>query len=275
VGDADHGFAIESISKTFTLSLALRELGPAELLRKIGSEPTGLPFNSVLAIEQEPGRTVNPFVNAGAIATTSLLPGKAGPKWDNLLAFYSKMAGQPLKLMEDVYRSETATNMHNQAITRLIASYNRLYSDPAEALDVYTRQCSVSVSAKELAMMGAVLANGGVNPVTREALVPPALLPRILAVMTMAGLYNHSGTWAWEVGLPAKSGVGGGIVAVVPGRAAIAVFSPPLDEYGNSVRGQRAIELIAQKLHLNVYQPPCIGRSLSPAQVSQGAGDTR
>lgn len=253
VGDADHGFAIESISKTFTLALALREVGPSGVLEKIGAEPTGLPFNSVIAIEQEPGRTVNPFVNAGAIATTSLISGSAAGKWTKLLDYYGRFAGRRLSLMADVYKSESDTNMHNQGIARLIASYNRMYSDPADALDVYTRQCSVSVTAKDLAVMGAVLANGGTHPTSKEVLLAPPLVPRILSVMTMAGLYNRSGTWAYLVGLPSKSGVGGGILTVVPGRGGLAAFSPPLDGYGNSVRAQRAIAYIAEQLGLNIY----------------------
>ena len=240
VGDIDYSFSIQSISKVFTLALAMEELGPSKVFDRIGSEPTGRPFNSVDAVVDMPTHTGNPLVNAGAIATTSLIAGaKADEKWRKILEYYSKAAGAQLKLIDEVYRSEAATNAGNKALAALLVKYDRIYSDPLQAVDIYTKQCSVGVNVKQLAEMGATLANDGINPATRERVVKAEYIAYILSSMTMAGLYNDSGDWAWHVGLPAKSGVGGAILAVVPGKGAIAVFAPPLDEQGNSVKAQR------------------------------------
>ncbi len=259
-GDVDYPFAIESVSKVFTLALALEEFGPEQLYAKIGSEPTGRPFNSVNAVEDMPTHTGNPFVNAGAMATTSLISGaSADERWTKILAFYSKFAGEKLTLIDEVYKSEAATNDHNKGIAVLLKSYDRMYSDPLEATDIYTRQCSVGVSAKQLAMMGATLANHGVNPKTNEQVIKRENVPHILATMSMAGLYDGSGSWAWHVGLPAKSGVGGGIVAVIPGKGAIVGFAPPLDKAGNSVKAQKAIAFVTERLGINLYSPRSVG----------------
>ncbi|HTS66573.1 MAG TPA: glutaminase A [Candidatus Acidoferrales bacterium] len=260
VGDIDYAFSIQSISKVFTLALAMEELGPEEVFKKIGSEPTGRPFNSVSAVEDLPGRTGNPFVNAGAIATTSLIKGaSAAEKWNKILSFYSRVAGSKLELIDEVYKSEAATNQHNRGIAVLLESYERMYSDPLEATDIYTKQCSVGVTAKQLAMMGATLADHGRNPVSGQQVIKRENVPHILAVMTMAGLYDGSGGWAWNVGLPAKSGVGGGLLAIVPGKGAIVGFAPPLDQAGNSVKAQKAIAYIADKLGLNLFSPRSVG----------------
>jgi glutaminase len=260
VGDVDYSFAIESISKVFTLALALEEISPDELFQKIGDEPTGRPFNSVIAVEDMPTHTGNPFVNAGAIATTSLISGaNADERWAKILDFYSRAAGTKLKLIDDVYQSEAATNEHNKAIAVLLKSYGRMYADPMEATDIYTRQCSVGVTAKQLAMMGATLANHGINPISHEQVIKRDSVPHILATMSMAGLYDGSGGWAWHVGLPAKSGVGGGILAVIPGKGAIVAFAPPLDQAGNSVKAQKSIAAIAEKLGINLYSPRSVG----------------
>jgi glutaminase len=260
VGDVDYAFSIQSISKVFTLALAMEELGADEVFRKIGCEPTGRPFNAVAAVEDLPARTGNPFVNAGAIATTSLIKGaSASAKWDKILAFYSRVAGSKLTLIDEVYKSEAATNAHNRGIAVLLESYERMYSDPLEATDVYTKQCSVGVTAKQLVMMGATLANHGKNPVTGEQVIKREHVPHILAAMTMAGLYDGSGGWAWHVGLPSKSGVGGGILTIVPGKGAIVGFAPPLDQAGNSVKAQKAIAFIADKLGLNLFSPRSVG----------------
>ncbi|HTP32973.1 MAG TPA: glutaminase A [Candidatus Acidoferrales bacterium] len=259
-GDIDYAFSIQSISKVFTLALAMEELGAAEVFKKIGCEPTGRPFNAVAAVEDLPGRTGNPFVNAGAIATTSLIRGaNAAEKWNKILSFYSRVAGSRLELIDEVYKSEAATNAHNRGIAVLLESYERMYSDPLEATDIYTRQCSVGVSAKQLAMMGATLADNGRNPVTGQQVIQRENVPHILAAMTMAGLYDGSGGWAWTVGLPAKSGVGGGLLAIVPGKGAIVGFAPPLDQAGNSVKAQKAIAYIADKLGLNLFSPRSVG----------------
>jgi glutaminase len=260
LGDVNYSFSIQSISKVFTLALAMEELGPGKVFEKIGSEPTGRPFNSVLAVVDMPTHTGNPLVNAGAIATTSLISGQdAAGKWNKILAFYGKVAGDKLSLIDEVYKSEAATNAGNKALAMLLAKYDRIYADPFDSVDIYTKQCSVGVTAVQLARMGATLANNGVNPATGEQVIKREDVPHILATMTMAGLYDGSGGWAWHVGLPAKSGVGGGIVAIAPGKGAIAVFAPPLDEAGNSVKAQEVIEYVAQKLNYNLYSPSSVG----------------
>ena len=259
-GDVDYSFSIQSISKVYTLALAMDELGPDKVFQKVGSEPTGRPFNSPIAVVDMPSHTGNPFVNAGAIATTSLISGKdANDKWNTILEFYSRVAGEKLKLIDEVYKSEAATNTGNKALSMLLAKYDRIYADPFESVDIYTKQCSVGVNATQLARMGATLANNGINPATGEQVIKAEAIPHILSTMMEAGLYDGSGGWAWRVGLPAKSGVGGGIVAIVPGKGAIAVFAPPLDEAGNSVKAQEVIEYVANKLNYNLYSPASVG----------------
>lgn len=207
-----------------------------------------------------PTHTGNPFVNAGAIATTSLINGSnADEKWNTILTFYGKVAGEKLSLIEEVYKSEAATNAGNKALAMLLAKYERIYADPFEAVDVYTKQCSVGVNAVQLARMGATLANNGVNPATGEQVIKREDIPYILSTMTMAGLYDSSGGWAWHVGLPAKSGVGGGIVAVAPGKGAIAVFAPRLDDAGNSIKAQKVIEYVVNKLNYDIFSPGSVG----------------
>jgi glutaminase len=259
LGDVNYSFSIQSISKVFTLALAMEELGPEKVFERVGSEPTGRAFNSPVAVVEMPTHTANPLVNAGAIATTSLISGGANEKWNKILAFYSKAAGEKLVLIDEVYKSEAATNTGNKALSMLLAKYERIYADPFESVDIYTKQCSVGVNTTQLARMGATLANNGKNPATGEQVIKSEDIPFILSAMTMAGLYDASGYWAWHVGLPAKSGVGGGIVAVVPGKGAIAVFAPRLDEAGNSVKAQKVIEYVADKLDYNVYSPSSVG----------------
>src|SRR5215813_4836847 len=260
MGDISYSFSIQSISKVFSQALAMEELGPDKVFEKVGSEPTGRAFNSVFAVADMPTHTGNPLVNAGAIATVSLISGKtADEKWNKILDFYSRVAGEKLTLIDEVYKSEAATNTGNKALSMLLAKYDRIYADPFESVDVYTKQCSVGVNVAQLARMGATLANNGKNPATGEQVIKAENVPHILSTMTMAGLYDGSGGWAWKVGLPAKSGVGGGIVAVVPGKGAIAVFAPPLDEAGNSVKAQRVIEYVANKLDFNLFSPRSVG----------------
>jgi glutaminase len=260
LGDVNYSFSIQSISKVFTLALAMEELGPNKVFEKVGSEPTGRAFNSPLAVVDMPTHTGNPLVNAGAIATTSLISGKdAEEKWNKILDFYSKAAGDKLVLIDEVYQSEAATNTGNKALSMLLAKYDRIYADPFESVDIYTKQCSVGVNATQLARMGATLANNGINPASGMRVIKSEDIPHILSTMTMAGLYDGSGGWAWHVGLPAKSGVGGGIVAIAPGKGAIAVFAPPLDEAGNSVKAQEVIDYVAQKLNYNLYSPSSVG----------------
>ena len=260
IGDVKYSFSIQSISKVYTLALAMEELGYDKVFQRVGSEPTGRAFNSVTAVVEMPTHTANPLVNAGAIATTSLISGKdANEKWNKILDFYSKVAGEKLVLIDEVYKSEAATNAGNKALSMLLAKYERIYADPFESVDIYTKQCSVGVNATQLARMGAVLANNGKNPATGEQVIKRQDVPYILSAMTMAGLYDSSGAWAWNVGLPAKSGVGGGIVAIIPGKGAIAVFAPRLDEAGNSVKAQKVIEYVGDKLDYNIFSPSSVG----------------
>jgi glutaminase len=260
LGDINYSFSIQSISKVFSQALAMEELGPDKLFEKIGSEPTGRAFNSVFAVADMPTHTGNSYVNAGAISTVSLISGKtADEKWNKILDFYSRVAGEKLQLIDEVYKSEAATNTGNKALSMLLAKYDRIYADPFESVDVYTKQCSVGVNVTQLARMGATLANHGRNPATGEQVIKAEHVPYILSTMLMAGLYDGSGGWAWHVGLPAKSGVGGGIVAVVPGKGAIAVFAPPLDEAGNSVKAQKVIQHVSRQLDFNLFSPRSVG----------------
>jgi glutaminase len=256
-GDTDYKFSIQSVSKPFTAALVMAQQGPQAIREKIGVEPTGLPFNSRLAIELYPEqRSVNPMVNAGAIATVSLVQATSEEdRWNKILDNFNGYAGTTLTVLEDVYDSEYETAFGNRAIANLLFNYGRLYSDPEEAMRVYTRECSVGVSAKDLGMMGATLANGGVNPVTDRRMLPAEHVPELLAIMATAGFYDESGEWMYTAGLPAKTGVGGGIVAVVPGRFAIAAFSPRLNEAGNSIRSLNAIRDIAGELGVGVFGP--------------------
>ena len=255
-GDTDYEFSIQSVSKVFTAALIMAQQGPKTLREKIGVEPTGLPFNSKIALELYPARSVNPLVNAGAIAAVSLIDAKSEEdRWNQDLANISGFAGRDLKVLEDVYNSEYETAFGNRAIANLLYNYERLYSDPEEALRVYTRQCSIGVNARDLGVMGATLANEGVNPLTNKRLMPAKDVPELLAIMATAGFYDESGEWMYAAGLPAKTGVGGGIVAVVPGKFAIAAFSPRLNEAGNSVRSLNAIRHIAGELGVGLYGP--------------------
>ena len=254
-GDADHAFSIQSVSKPFTAALVMEDQGPQVIVNKIGVEPTGLPFNSIIATQLLPQMSANPMVNAGAIAAVSLVTaGSPGERFARIMGWYERMAADRLTVIEDVYRSEAATNQNNRGIAYILANKGRLYADPLEAVDVYTRQCSIGVTARQLAVMGATLANRGVNPVSGKRVMKGDNVAQLLAVMMMAGFYNESGAWAWSAGLPGKTGVGGGIVAVVPGRAAIVGFSPRLNAAGNSIRAMKAIEHIAAALGANVFE---------------------
>jgi glutaminase len=254
-GDVDYKFSIQSVSKPFTAALVMKEQGPAVLKEKIGVEPTGMAFNSKLALAIYEN-SVNPLVNAGAIAAVSLVQATSEQdRWNKVQENLNDFAGRPLTVLEKVYDSEYSTSYGNRGIANLLYNWGRLYSDPEEALRVYTRQCSVGVSARDLGMMGATLANKGVNPLTGKQVMPAAHVPELLAVMATAGFYDESGDWMYTAGLPAKTGVGGGIVAVVPGRFAIAAFSPRLNEAGNSVRSLNAIRDLAGELGVGVFGP--------------------
>ncbi len=250
--------SIQSISKPFTLAKVIEEKGPEFIEKTVGVDATGMRVNSIVSVEYSQkalgGPEMNSLVNPGAIATTSMLSGGTrGEVWRNLLGFYSDFAGRPLTVDEEVFKSEAETNQRNQAIGALMYAYGYIKSNPAQATDIYTEQCAVAVNAKDLAMMAATLANGGKNPATGKQAMSAKNVPYVLAVMATAGLYDDSGKWLYHTGLPAKSGVGGGILAVAPGKFGIAVISPPLDDAGNSVRAQKAIRDIVAQLHANPY----------------------
>ncbi|PTX96253.1 glutaminase [Spartobacteria bacterium LR76] len=253
-GETNVPFSIQSVSKPFVFALICQAIGEDAAREKLGANSTGLPFNSVLAIERSRDGTTNPMVNAGAIAAASLAPGgNAEEKWIFLREGLSRFAGRTLELDPVVYESEMATNQRNQGIASLLGSYQRIYWDPAEATDIYTRQCSLKVTARDLSIMAATLANGGVNPVTGESVVDAIHCQHVLAVMVTAGLYENSGDWLYETGLPGKSGVSGGMITVAPGKGGLATYSSPLDEAGNSVRGQLAARYLSERLGLNLF----------------------
>jgi glutaminase len=260
VGDVDYQFSIQSISKVFTLAEVLQQRGEQIIVDTIGVDATGQEFNSIVAIEQNQGTEMNSFVNPGAIATTSMLKGDDEQAiWKTIIDTFSAFAGRELQVNEEVYKSESETNQRNRAIAMLMHAYGRIEDNPRRATDLYTRQCSVNVSAKDLAVMAATLANGGVNPVTKKKVLDEQYVPKVLAVMATAGLYDDSGKWLFATGLPAKSGVGGGLIAVSPGKFGIAAFSPPLDEAGNSVRAQKAIADVSAALGGNPYAVTPLG----------------
>lgn len=261
MGDSGKAFTIQSVAKPFTAAKLLDQIGAEALKKKIGVDQTGQPFNSILAVEllkmQERPPAGNPLVNPGAITTVSLLDAKTrDERWNVVSANLNGFAGRKLPLDQEVYASEKATFTRNQAFSYLLQNYELLGSEPMQALDIYTAQCSVAITARDLAMMGATLANGGVNPVTKKRIVSAEAAEKTLSLMLTSGLYETSGQWSFDVGLPAKSGVGGGIIAVVPGKYAIATFAPPLDEAGNSVRGQRAIASISRDLGGSIFTVP-------------------
>ena len=254
VGNADYPFTIMSVSKPFLFALVCQALGAEAARAKLGVNATGLPFNSVMAIELNAQRLTNPMVNSGALATTSLVPGEtAEEKWRFIHEGLSRFAGRTLPLNEAVYASAMETNGRNQAIAHLMWSNGRLYADPEETTALYTRQCALNVTARDLAVMGATLGDGGVNPFTNERVVGADDCWHALAVMATAGLYETSGDWLYDIGLPGKSGIGGGIVTVSPGKGGMGAFAPPLDAAGNSVKGQLAAAFLSQRLGLNLF----------------------
>ncbi|KYH45932.1 glutaminase A [Branchiibius sp. NY16-3462-2] len=256
-GDLDQKFVLMSVSKSFVLALVCEQVGLDVVRRVVGVNPTGLPFNSLAAIERfNDGRT-NPMVNAGAIATSSLVPGSDfEERWILLTRTMSAFAGRPLTMDQATYDSARTTNMRNRSIAYLLSSYGAINGDAMAALDLYTRQCCLEVTASDLAVMGATLATGGVNPVTKERVVSAHTAHAVLAIMTIAGMYENSGDWFLDVGVPAKSGISGGIVSVSPGKGALATYSAPLDTAGNSVRGVKSAIYLSQHLGLDVVAVP-------------------
>lgn len=256
VGDTRVPFTLQSMSKPLTYGIALNDRGPERVRRAVGVEPSGDAFNSI-SLEPSTGRPLNPIINAGAIATSGLVPGadRAG-RLARLMHAFSTFAGRPLEIDESVYVSERDTGHRNRAISHLLRNYDVLEGDPEDSLDLYFRQCSVLVDCRDLAFIAATLAHGGVHPVTGERAVAAEHVGEILSVMTTCGMYDFAGAWVTRVGMPAKSGVGGGIIAVLPGQLGIGVFSPKLDERGNSVRGVQVCEAISKELGLHFLQPP-------------------
>lgn len=253
-GDADHPFAIMSVSKPFVFALLCQHVGADEARRRLGVNATGLPFNSAAAIEHGVEGRTNPMVNAGALATTSFVPGEnVEAKWAFLLDGLSRFAGRPLSLDDEVFLSASQTNHRNLGLAWLLHGLDRLGADPVTTTDLYTRQCSLAVTARDLALMGATLADGGVHPLTGKRVVDEVVCHHVLAVMATAGLYETSGDWLYEVGVPGKSGIAGGIVAVAPGKGAIGGFAPLLDEAGNSIKGQLAARFLATRLGLSLF----------------------
>jgi len=256
--------SIQSISKVYTMALVMDQRDPDAILKTIGADATGMRFNSIVSVEWsfkglggsklEDAAEMNALVNPGAISATSMVAGTTRDEiWGSILSFYNAAAGRQLTVLRGVYESEAATNQRNQAIGMLMYAYGYIKDNPLRAVDIYTEQCAVGVTSKDLAMMAATLAFGGRNPVTKQQVMKADVVPEVLAVMATAGLYDDSGKWLWLTGLPAKSGVGGGILAVSPGKFGIAVVSPPLDAAGNSIRAQRAIADISNALGGNPY----------------------
>lgn len=251
-GAADHPFTIMSVSKPFVLALVCERIGADQAIELLGADATGQPFNSLAAIEAGAGIT-NPMVNSGAIATTSLTPG-AGveDRWSFLREGLERFTGRALTLDDDVHTCAMETNTRNRSIAALLETYGTISGDPAAALDLYTRQCSLLVTARDLAVMGATLADGGVNPVTGLRVVSAETCHHVLALMLTAGMYETSGRWLAAVGLPAKSGIGGGIVTVSPGKGGLGTFAPRLDRAGNSVQGQEVARYLSARLGLDL-----------------------
>jgi len=263
-GDLTTEVSIQSISKVYTMALVMNQQNPDVILNTIGADATGMRFNSIISVEYSykglggsklaNAAEMNPLVNPGAITATSMVQGKTRDEiWGSIAGFYNAAAGRQLTVLKDVYESEAATNQRNQAIGMLMYAYGYIKDNPLQAVDIYTEQCSVGVNARDLATMAAMLAFGGVNPVTKKQVMKSADVPEVLAVMATAGLYDDAGKWLFRTGLPAKSGVGGGIIAVSPGKFGIAVISPPVDAAGNSVRAQLAIADISNALGGNPY----------------------
>jgi len=255
-GDITSEVSIQSISKVFTMAKVMEEQGPEAIEKNMGVDATGQVFNSIVAVEQYRGSEMNAMVNPGAITATSMVSGASREEiWNKILSFHSDFAGRQLAVNQPVFKSEAETNQRNQAISMLMFAYGHIKNEPLRACDIYTEQCAINVNAKDLAMMAATLANGGKNPVTGKQCMKTENVPKVLAVMATAGLYDDSGKWLFTTGLPAKSGVGGGILAVSPGKFGIAVISPPLDAAGNSVKAQKTIADITNALGANPYAP--------------------
>lgn len=261
VGDSRRHFTIQSISKPFVYGLALEDHGRQHVLSKVSTEPTGEAFNSI-SLEPGTGRPRNPMINAGAIASTSLIEGKSSQgRLRRLLEMFALYTGREVTLDDAVYRSESETGHRNRAIGHMLRNFDILTTDPTPAVELYFQQCSVSVTAHDLGIMAATLANRGVNPVTGKRAIRGEYVESVLSVMGSCGMYDYAGEWIYKIGMPAKSGVAGGIIAVLPGQLGIGVFSPPLDARGNSVRGIRVCDAISRHCDLHLFNRPNVGNS--------------
>lgn len=253
-GDTDYRFGIESVSKVPTAILAMKQHSPKAVLEKIGADATGLPFNSIFAILLENDHPSTPLVNAGAISACSMISpaGDADAKWKAITDNIADLCASPVKLIDELYKSESETNFNNRAITWLLKNYNRIYDDPMMSLDLYTRQCSLGITCSQMAAMAATIASGGRNPISGKPVFDTEIAPKITTLIATVGFYQHSGDWLYTSGLPAKSGVGGGVLGVLPGVMGVAAFAPPLDDAGNSVKAQAALLEIMQTLGLGI-----------------------
>lgn len=254
-GDTDYRFGVESVSKVFTAILVMRQVGAEAVLRKIGADATGLPFNSIFAILLEKDHPSTPLVNAGAISACSMVEpvGDSWGKWEAIINNFTDLCGSESQVLDELYRSESETNFNNRSIAWLLKNYNRIYDDVTMSLDLYTRQCSIGVTASQLATCAATIANGGFNPVTGKQVFDKSLAPKITTLISSVGFYQTTGDWLYTSGIPAKSGVGGGVLGVLPGVFGIAAFAPPLDTAGNPVKAQAAVKSVMSQLGLGVF----------------------
>jgi glutaminase len=273
VGDSRLPFTIQSISKPLVYGLALEDVGAARVLEKVGVEPSGDAFNEI-SLAPDSRRPLNPMINAGAITATSLVKGHSSQDaFERILTVFSTYAGRPLGVDEAVFESERATGHRNRAIGHMLRNFDILTDDPTRALDVYFRQCAIAVTCRDLSVIAATLANGGMNPITGEQAIRAEHVDAVLSVMTTCGMYDFAGEWMYAIGMPAKSGVAGGIMAVLPGQLGIAVFSPPLDARGNSVRGVETCKALSRDLNLHFLRLPrpqrsAIRRSFDLSQIA-------
>lgn len=262
VGDSRQEFTIQSISKPFVYGMALEDNGRADVLKKVGVEPSGDAFNAI-SLDRITGRPFNPMINAGAIATTGLIAGKLPQTRQNrILETFGLYAGRDLVIDGDVYRSERETGHRNRAIGHMLRNFNMLVGDPDPVVDLYFKQCSILVNCRDLAVMAATLANHGLNPVTGKQAIRGEYVESVLSVMGSCGTYDFAGEWIYKIGMPAKSGVAGGIIAVLPGQLGIGIFSPRLDERGNSVRGIGVCEELSRHFDLHLFNPPTTSDSI-------------
>ncbi len=255
VGDTEYKFGVESVSKVLTAILILKQYGAEAVLKQIGADATGLPFNSIFAILLENDHPSTPLVNAGAISACSMVQpqGDSWGKWEAIINNFEALCGSRSEVIDELYKSESETNFQNRSIAWLLKDYNRIYDDVPMSLDLYTRQCSIGITASQLAVCAATIANKGTNPVTKKEVFAPELAPKITTLISSVGFYQNTGDWMYTSGIPAKSGVGGGVLGVMPGLFGVAAFAPPLDEAGNSVKAQAAIKSIMNKLGLGVF----------------------